>query len=290
VATSPPGKADIGRGKAKATDLADEVNDVEENTKCTILHKGREITVSISALPAHVLNHGDELVTVEEEPEDIEQEQPEDVEQLDDCQALYDALMDTEPDPTDPNTGETDTGNTGTTDSSTTRTLQQQQSEQDEGMQWETTETVQTCDDKSIELSKAEKLTLNMHNKTRENKGLKQLCVDPILQKAARAHSADMIKKHYFAHNSPDGKTSGKRLKDLGYDWRATGENIAWGSGSYSKPESRFKAWMKSEGHKKNILNKNFEQVGIGVAKGKLAKGNEEATFYTVDFGSKKKK
>jgi len=199
------------------------------------------------------------------------------------------------PEPAD--TGETGTGETGTTElnpggtAGITSTLQQQQSRPDEATQQrEDTETVQTCDGKSIELGKQEKLTLDLHNKTRKDVGLRRLCVDPILQRAARAHSADMLKKHYFGHNSPNGKTSGKRLKDLGYDWRATGENIAWGSGSYSKPESRFKAWMKSEGHKKNILDKNFEQVGIGVAKGKLAKGNEEATFYTVDFGSKKKK
>ena len=47
---------------------------------------------------------------------------------------------------------------------------------------------------------------------------------------------------------------------------------------------------MKSEGHKTNILDKNFEQVGVGVAKGKLKKGGEEETAYTVDYGSKKKK
>lgn len=150
-------------------------------------------------------------------------------------------------------------------------------------------EEVKTCDGGSIELGTEEKLTFDLHNTTRKDKGLRQLCVEPTLQKAARAHSADMLKKHYFAHNSRDGKTSGERLKDLGYDWRATGENIAWGSGSYSNPESRFEAWLKSEGHKKNILDNNFEEVGVGVAKGKLKKDSEEATFYTVDFGSKKK-
>ena len=47
---------------------------------------------------------------------------------------------------------------------------------------------------------------------------------------------------------------------------------------------------MKSDGHKKNILDKNFEQVGDGVAKGKHKKGDQEETVYTVDFGSKTQK
>ena len=149
--------------------------------------------------------------------------------------------------------------------------------------------TAQTCDGESIELSKEEKLTLDLHNKTREENGLEQLCVDPRLTKAARAHSADMLKKRYFGHNSFDGKSSAERVKDSGYDWRVTGENIAWGSGSFSNPKNRFEAWMKSEGHKNNILDKNFEQVGVGVAKRTLKKGGEEESIYTVDFGSKKK-
>lgn len=115
------------------------------------------------------------------------------------------------------------------------------------------------------------------------------LYLDPTLTKTARVHSADMLKKHYFAHNSANGKTSGKRLKDLGYDSRATDENIAWDSDGYSKPKSRFEDWMKSEGHKQNLLDKHFEQVGVGVVKGKPKKGSEEQTAYTVDFESKKK-
>jgi uncharacterized protein YkwD len=50
----------------------------------------------------------------------------------------------------------------------------------------------------------------------------------------------------------------------LGYDWRATGENVVWGFDSYSKPKGCFEAWMKSEGYKQNLLDKNFEQVGGG--------------------------
>jgi uncharacterized protein YkwD len=153
----------------------------------------------------------------------------------------------------------------------------------------QTEEEVETCDGERIELNKEEKLTLDLHNETREEQRLDPLCVDPTLQKAARAHSTDMVKKDYFGHNSREGKTSAERLKGLGYNWRATGENIAWGSGSYSEPKSRFEAWMKSDGHRKNILDRKYEEVGVGVVKGKLKKGGEEETVYTVDFASKKR-
>ena len=76
-----------------------------------------------------------------------------------------------------------------------------------------------------------------------------------------------MIKKHRFAHSFADGKTSGKRLKELGYDWRAMGENIVWGFDSYSKSKGCFEAWIKSEGYKQNLLDKTFEQVGVGALK-----------------------
>ena len=259
-ANSPPGKTKAG----KATDSSGQVNDFEENIKCTILHKAKEITVSINALPARVLNHGDALADGENAVECEER--------------VAELTRDVDPtDPTDP------VGTIGT--------LQQKEAEPDENAQTEHTETVQTCDRKNIELVRAEKLTLDLHNKTRKENGLKELCVDPTLTRVAREHSKDMIKKGYFGHTSADGKSSAKRLKDSGYNWSATAENIAWGSGSYSNPKSRFKAWMESKGHKVNILNGKYEEVGIGAASGELLKkSGQEETVYTVDFGSKKKK
>jgi uncharacterized protein YkwD len=274
-ANSPPGKTKVG----KATDSTGQVNDVEENIKCTILHKAKEITVSINALPAHVLNHGDALADGENAAECEERvaELTGGVDPTDPTDPDPTDLDPTDPDPTDP------VGTIGT--------LQQKEAEPDENAQTEHTETVQTCDRKNIELVRAEKLTLDLHNKTRKENGLKELCVDPTLTRVAREHSKDMIKKGYFGHTSADGKSSAKRLKDSGYNWSATAENIAWGSGSYSNPKSRFKAWMESKGHKVNILNGKYEEVGIGATSGELLKkSGQEETVYTVDFGSKKKK
>jgi uncharacterized protein YkwD len=97
------------------------------------------------------------------------------------------------------------------------------------------TATVKTCGGGRIELKANEKRALRLHNRARERRELKRLCVHPKLQKAARAHSATMIKKDRFFHGSV-----GARLKRHGYRWKTYGENIAGGSGRLGTPESAF--------------------------------------------------
>ena len=89
------------------------------------------------------------------------------------------------------------------------------------------------------------------------------LCVHPALQRAARAHSRDMIRSDYFEHGSV-----GPRLKRAGYAWRTYGENIAWGSGSRGSAGSIFKGRMNSSGHRHNVLNGRLREVGIGAVTG----------------------
>jgi uncharacterized protein YkwD len=78
--------------------------------------------------------------------------------------------------------------------------------------------TARTCGGGRIELKANEKRALQLHNRAREQRKLKRLCVHPKLQKAARAHSATMIKKDRFFHGSV-----GARLKRHGYRGRPTG-------------------------------------------------------------------
>ena len=152
--------------------------------------------------------------------------------------------------------------------------------------------TVKTCGGGSIDLNSAEKRTLDLHNQTRASNGLPAFCVQRTLQKAARAHSQEMLDKDYFSHDSYNGETFGSRLKRFGYTssgygYYTVGENIAWGSGSYGSPGSIFKGWMNSTGHKANILNKNFREIGIGARTGTY-EGYAGATMYTVDFGTRR--
>lgn len=148
------------------------------------------------------------------------------------------------------------------------------------------TVTVTGCTGTSVVLDLNEKAMLDLHNKQRATKGLKALCVHPALQKAAEAHSQDMIDKDYFTHNSQDGTTFAQRIKREGYNYRTAGENIAWGSGSLGSPDNIFKGWMNSSGHKANIMNKSYREVGIGAVAGTY-KSYAGATMWTADFGAR---
>lgn len=153
-----------------------------------------------------------------------------------------------------------------------------------ESTQKEGAQRVRTCDGKTIELKANEKRILDLHNEVRKKSGLEPLCVNPTLEKAARDHSKEMIDKDYFSHTSYSGESPGDRLKSFGYGWWTFGENIASGAGSQSKPEDRFEAWMKSPGHKKNILDGKFREIGVGSASGNFE--GYEQTVYTADFGT----
>jgi uncharacterized protein YkwD len=148
------------------------------------------------------------------------------------------------------------------------------------------TVTVTGCTDTLVVLDTSEKRMLDLHNQTRANAGLRQLCVHPALQKAAEAHSQDMIDRDYFSHTSQDGTTFAQRIKLQGYNYRAVGENVAWGSGSLGTPDSIFKSWMNSSGHKSNILSERYREIGVGAVTGTY-KSYSNATMWTADFGAR---
>ena len=144
--------------------------------------------------------------------------------------------------------------------------------------------TVRTCGGGTITLNVKEKRILVLHNRLREQRGLRPLCADPELTRAARSHSREMIEKDYFSHPSYDGESVGERLKRFGYDGRIQGENLAGGSGTYGEPDTTFQRWMNSPAHEANILDSRYRPVGVGTCTGDF-KGFEGYTMYTVDFG-----
>jgi uncharacterized protein YkwD len=152
--------------------------------------------------------------------------------------------------------------------------------------------TVQSCDNKTIELNSDEKQMLDLHNQARTDKGLPPLCVHPTLTEAARAHSQEMLDKSYLAHDSFNGENLEVRLAHFGYtfpgyfSWKY-GENISWGSSYMGEPENRFDAWMNSDDHKANILNKDYREIGIGARTGTYE--NNSGKMYTVDFGTRQR-
>ena len=82
-----------------------------------------------------------------------------------------------------------------------------------------------------------------------------------LLALAARGHSEDMARRQYFSHTSPDGSDAAERVRAVGYEWWAVGENIAAG---YDTPEQVVQGWIDSPGHCANLMNPIFTELGVG--------------------------
>src|SRR5829696_3918496 len=81
------------------------------------------------------------------------------------------------------------------------------------------TTSVITCNGGSITLGVEEERTFVLHNETRADYGLEPLCINPVLTRAARSHSKEVVEKDYFSHYSYDGEGVGARLRRFGYVW-----------------------------------------------------------------------
>ena len=107
-----------------------------------------------------------------------------------------------------------------------------------------------------------EEQVLQLLNRERSRQGLSALTANPLLQEAARNHSADMALQDFFSHTGADGSDFTDRIEDTGFSITGmSGENIAAG---YTTPEAVVQGWMDSPGHRENILNPEFTQIGIG--------------------------
>ncbi|MEV4708895.1 CAP domain-containing protein [Actinoplanes sp. NPDC049316] len=115
-------------------------------------------------------------------------------------------------------------------------------------------------------------------NDERAKAGCKTLTADDRLTAAARGHSADMAARNFFSHTTPEGVEFATRITNAGYRWSGAGENIAKGQRT---PAEVMTAWMNSSGHRANILNCGFKNIGVGVAAD--AQG---ALVWTQDFAS----
>ncbi|MCD2524856.1 hypothetical protein CHCC15325_0932 [Bacillus licheniformis] len=116
----------------------------------------------------------------------------------------------------------------------------------------------------SSSVSAYEKEVVELTNAERKKQGLKPLTLDEKLSKVARTKSQDMKDNNYFDHNSPTYGSPFDMMKKFGITYRTAGENIAKGQ---KTPQEVVKAWMNSEGHRKNIMNPNFTHIGVGYVK-----------------------
>jgi uncharacterized protein YkwD len=119
-------------------------------------------------------------------------------------------------------------------------------------------------------------------NAARKQARLQPLKANARLDKAAQGHAEDMLARGYFAHKSPSGTTVRERAKAAGYDWRAIGENIAFGQTSV---EEVMETWLDSPGHRKNILTASFTELGVGIAMG-LGPDGKYQVYWVQNFGA----
>ncbi|MBI2330168.1 CvpA family protein [Candidatus Daviesbacteria bacterium] len=110
----------------------------------------------------------------------------------------------------------------------------------------------------------SENRMVDLVNFERTSKGFKPLIFDRGLRAIARGHSADMLRRGYFAHYSPEGKTVADRVLEAGIDFLVVGENLAYAP----NVELAHNGFMKSAGHKANILSADYGKIGIGVMDG----------------------
>ncbi|SBT53134.1 CAP domain-containing protein [Micromonospora auratinigra] len=117
---------------------------------------------------------------------------------------------------------------------------------------------------------------VDLVNKERAKAGCKALGIDDKLMLAAQRHSQDQADHKTMSHDGSDGSDVGDRLDRVGYAWRAYGENVAW---NQQTPAAVMDAWMNSPGHRANILNCSFTEIGVGVAR-------SNGPYWTQDFGT----
>ncbi len=116
-------------------------------------------------------------------------------------------------------------------------------------------------------ISEYEQKVAELVNQIRIENDLSPLTLNRELSAVARKKSQDMKENHYFNHTSPVYGSPFDMMKTFGISYRTAGENIAMGQRT---PEEVVNAWMNSEGHRANILNASFTQIGMGY----VAEGN----------------
>lgn len=110
---------------------------------------------------------------------------------------------------------------------------------------------------------------LKYTNYERTSRRYSSLTLNGQLNKIAAERVNDMFNNQYFAHVSPDGQDVSSMAKEYDYNYQLIGENIILGN-AFNTGREAVTAWMNSEGHKENILNANFKEIGIAVVQGEF--------------------
>jgi uncharacterized YkwD family protein len=128
----------------------------------------------------------------------------------------------------------------------------------------------------TAQVSSYEQQVVNLCNAERAKNGLPPLSINANLARMAHVKAQDMRDKNYFDHNSPTYGSPFQMMKTFGISYSYAGENIAAGQ---PDPQSVVNSWMNSPGHRANILNPNYTQIGVG-----YVSGGSYGTYWTEEF------
>ncbi|MGE5474308.1 MAG: SafA/ExsA family spore coat assembly protein [Ignavibacteriales bacterium] len=126
------------------------------------------------------------------------------------------------------------------------------------------------------EITAVEKEVARLVNVERAKNGLPALAYNWQLARVARIKSEDMKNNNYFSHTSPTYGSPFTMMRSFGISYTAAGENIAMGQRTAAEVMN---GWMNSPGHRSNILNSSFTQIGVGYAKDSYGRG-----YWTQQF------
>jgi len=133
----------------------------------------------------------------------------------------------------------------------------------------------------AAKLNRSETRLLNTINRVRAAHGLQPLRRDASLTQAARAHSLDMLRRHYFAHGA-----FAVRMGEYHAHGPLLGENLAWGAGRLGSAAHVVQMWLASPEHRANLLRPGFTRIGLATQVGSFA-GRGGVTVVTADFGGR---
>jgi uncharacterized protein YkwD len=128
-------------------------------------------------------------------------------------------------------------------------------------------------------------------NALRAQNGLRPLRWDWRLWYGAQHHAEDMATRHYFAHVSPEGRGLSDRITPTGYIPQGLGwtlsENLGFGTSNLSSPLAIAVGWMNSELHRKDMLDPDVDDIGVGLGFGPVSDTGHPGTIYVADFGKR---
>lgn len=120
-------------------------------------------------------------------------------------------------------------------------------------------------------------------NEERNAGGLANLKLNSTLNQAAQAKANDMAARNYWSHNTPEGNPPWVFFDAAGYEYKTAGENLAYG---FDSSTEAVVGWMNSPGHKANIMNTGYVDVGFGIANAADYQGTGPETIVVAMYGS----